>query len=143
MVDDDTDDIYLTKRAFCGFLTNLLFHGVQNNQQLFDYLYQRSAFSDPLLYPRPDAILLDINIPKTNGYDILRNIRTDPRYSYLPVVVMSSSNAPSDIMNAYRMGANSYLTKSSSTEGMKQIAAQFCNYWFSFNTLVHQTIKTS
>lgn len=133
MVDDDEEDIYLTRRAFCAQREDLIFSSVQNNEDLFDYLYCRRKFAHISSDHLPDIILLDINIPKVDGYEILKNIRSDAEFRHVPVVMLSTSIASSDIRKAYRLGANSFITKSVSVSEMQKIAELFCRYWFSLN----------
>lgn len=135
MIDDDEEDIYLTQRAFSTQQRNLIFRSAQTNNELFDYLHNRNCFSDETQNLPPDVILLDINIPKTNGYDILRNIRCDEKFGHIPVVMLTTSEADYDIRKAYALGANSYICKSANAAGMKRIADLFCQYWFAFNQL--------
>lgn len=135
MVDDDDEDIYLTKRAFCARQTNLQFQSVQNSSDLFDYLYNRGEFGDKEVFCIPDVILLDINIPKQNGFTILENLRKDSSYSHIPVVMLTTSSANHDIQKAYQLGANSFISKTVSLDGMTEVADKFCSYWFNFNRL--------
>lgn len=132
MVDDDAADIYLTKRAFSKQRDGLIFAGVQNSAELFDYLYCKGLYSDNSASDIPDIILLDVNIPKENGFEILVRLRTDEKFGHLPICMLTTSAAPHDVQKAYKLGANSYLTKSVSASGMKEIAEDFCRYWFDF-----------
>ncbi len=135
MVDDDEEDIYLTKRAFCAQQSNLHFRSVQNSNDFFDYLYCRGEFSDNGDADVPDVILLDINIPKKNGFEILENLRSDANYAHLPVVMLTTSSAAHDIRKAYQLGANSFVSKTVSADGMAVLAKKICSYWFHFNML--------
>lgn len=135
MVDDDDEDIYLTKRAFCAQQPNLQFQSVQNSSDLFDYLYNRGEFSDKEANSTPDVILLDINIPKQNGFTILENLRNDTSHGHIPIVMLTTSSADHDIRKAYQLGANSFISKTVSSDGMTEVADKFCSYWFKFNKL--------
>ena len=132
MVDDDAEDIYLTKRAFCKQMDTLVFVSAQTGSEMFDYLYCREKFSTNVESNLPDIILLDINIPKENGFEILQKLREDENFGHLPVSMLTTSRAPHDIKRAYQLGANSYISKSVSANAMKEIAENFCRYWFSF-----------
>lgn len=135
MVDDDAEDIYLTKRAFCRYRENLVFASVQTGDDMFDYLHCRGNFSDNTEQDATDIILLDINIPKENGFDILEKLRADDSCGHIPVCMLTTSAAPHDVQKAYQNGANSYVRKSVSAAEMKKIAENFCNYWFDFVSL--------
>jgi len=132
MIDDDDEDIYLTKRAFCESREDLIFKSVQTGDDLFDYLYSRGEFVDAIT---PDVILLDINIPKENGFEILARLRQDETYGHLPVSILSTSSANHDIAKAYKLGANTFITKSVSMQEMQDVAKHFCEYWFDFARL--------
>ena len=135
MVDDDDEDIYLTQRAFCGIREDLTFNSVANSAELFDYLHARGKYKNNGVKDMPDVILLDINIPKENGFDILKKLREDDQFSHLPVTMLTTSAAQHDICQAYKMGASSFICKSASASGMKEVAKQFCEYWFNFAKL--------
>jgi len=136
MVDDDEEDVYLTKRAFCLHQDGLVFNSVSSGTKMFDYLYCRGEYesNEPLTH-QPDVILLDINIPKEAGFKVLEKLRSDERFSTLPVSMLTTSSATHDIEKAYRLGANSYICKSVSKQGMEEVANQFCEYWFRFAKL--------
>jgi len=135
MVDDDREDVYLTKRAFCGEHADLVFNSTSTGSELFEYLNRQGKFSDSVKYETPHVILLDVNIPRENGFDILQRLRADSVHNYLPVVMLTTSYSENDIRKAYSLGANSYLCKSINANGMKQVAAQFFKYWFEFAKL--------
>lgn len=125
MVDDDREDIYLTKRAFCGHNDQLVFKSVKNGDELFDYLNQPDDKQDI-----PDVILLDINIPKQNGFALLEQLKSEAKHRHIPVCMLTTSNSPRDVNQAYALGASSFICKSPSAAGMKTIAEVFCGYWF-------------
>lgn len=135
MVDDDDEDIYLTRRAFCESREDLIFRSVQNSAALFDYLNCRGEFADNSDVVLPDVILLDINIPKENGFEILKKLREDEQFGHLPVSMLTTSAAEHDICKAYKLGASSFICKSASAQGMKEVANHFCEYWFNFAKL--------
>ena len=82
-----------------------------DGEDLLNYLRRRGRFSDPEDSPRPDLILLDLNMPKMNGREALEEIRADPELKRIPVVVLSTSLEPEDVHGSYESGANSYVTK--------------------------------
>lgn len=135
MVDDDSEDIYLTKRAFSAHDDLLDFRSVKSGSELFDYLNCRGDFEDNTDEDIPDVILLDINIPKENGFSLLERLKDEDNLSHLPVSMLTTSNSAKDVRKAYQLGASSYICKSTSAEGMKELAAIFCSYWFNFAKL--------
>ena len=137
MVDDDREDIYLTKRAFCAKNSNLEFRSVQSGNDLFDYLNCRGEYAGHSIADMPDVILLDINIPRENGFALLEKIKADTRYSHLPVSMLTTSKSSSDVHKAYQLGASSFICKSTSADGMRKIADIFCAYWLSLAELPH------
>ena len=122
LVDDDPEDAFLTRRAFqrCR-LTNEFAH-VPSAEAMFALLG-----SDE---PRPDLILLDINMPGMGGLEALRRLRADAALRAIPVVVLSTSDDVGDVLSSYDIGANSYVTKPVSSEGLTEIARLFDEYWF-------------
>lgn len=135
MVDDDREDIYLTKRAFTAHNDQLIFRSVQGGDDLFDYLNCRGEFKNNTAADLPDVILLDINIPKENGFSLLERLKREDKLSHLPVTMLTTSKSLKDVQQAYQLGANSYICKSSTVDGMKQVAESFCSYWFQFAEL--------
>ena len=135
MLDDDNEDIYLTRRAFCNYRKDLIFNGVHCSSKMFDYLNCRGEFKENGPEHSPDIILLDINLPKENGFAILEKLRTDKQFGHIPVTMLTTSIACRDIQTAYSLGASSYICKSVSSKGMQEVAQQFCDYWFGFAKL--------
>jgi len=135
MVDDDDEDIYLTKRAFLRHKSDLRFNSVPDGKSLFDYLDRLGDYKDPQVALIPSVILLDINIPSENGFDILSRLKKHENFSHLPVVMLTTSNTDRDIREAYRHGASSYICKSVNAHQMKKIAEMFCEYWFGFSEI--------
>lgn len=138
MVDDDRHDIFLTQRAFDQLDWQGQFESVAGGDELYAYLgftkddsAQQTAVSGTL----PDVLLLDLNMPRINGFEILNRIRKSERFAHLPVIILSTSESPEDIQKAYRLGANSFITKPSSPDAMTRLAKTFKNYWFELTLL--------
>ena len=111
LADDDPEDRMLLRDVLMeGKLTDEL-RVVEDGECLLEYLQQRGKFVDPDSAPRPDLILLDLNMPKKDGYEVLKEIKTDPLLCDIPVVVLTQSSEERDIIQSYKMGANSYITK--------------------------------
>lgn len=130
MADDDADDRLLAKDALgdCDLACNLRF--VDNGEKLMDYLFQRGAYENGEVAPRPDLILLDLNMPRLDGREALSQIKSDPELRRIPVVVLTTSNATTDISNIYDLGANSFITKPVTYEQLVTVMATIGRYWF-------------
>jgi CheY-like chemotaxis protein len=138
IVEDSDDDYMATVRAFKK--ANLM-NPVQrctNGDQAIDYLLQRGEFSGPDKAPRPNIILLDLNLPGTDGKEVLRRIKSDPVLQKIPVVVLTTSNAEKDIEQCYAAGANSYVQKPVDLVGFIQSVARLSDYWFNVSILPKQ-----
>ncbi len=135
MVDDDREDVYLTKRAFCNHNKELIFKSVQDGAELFDYLDACGEYATNATVDTPSVILLDINIPKQNGFTLLERLKSADEHCHIPVSMFTTSNSPRDVSKAYKLGASSFICKSPSAAGMNNIAERFCAYWFNFAEL--------
>jgi CheY-like chemotaxis protein len=130
MADDDPDDRMLTKEALqeSRLANDLRF--VFDGEELMDYLMHRGAYSDPNSAPRPGLILLDLNMPRKDGRQALREIKSSPRLRQIPVLVLTTSKAEEDIFNTYDLGVNSYITKPVTLEGLVGVMKALGRYWF-------------
>jgi CheY-like chemotaxis protein len=129
MADDDPDDRQMTLEAFTeNRLTNDL-RFVENGAELLDYLYRRNRYAGPGLAPRPSLILLDLNMPKLDGRQALREIKSDPRLRHIRVVVMTTSKAEEDILRTYDLGAESYVNKPVTFQALVDVIATMGRYW--------------
>lgn len=108
LVEDDPGDELMTREAFEDNKIGNTLHVARDGQQALDFLYRHGEFPDA---PRPDLILLDLNLPKYDGRQILEKIKSDPELSHIPVVVLTTSAAEEDILRSYRLHANAYVTK--------------------------------
>lgn len=130
MADDDPDDRLLTQEAFKeAHLANEL-HFVEDGIQLLDYLYQRRNYSDPRKSPRPGLILLDLNMPRMDGREALKEIKKDPELRRIPVVILTTSKSEEDIFKTYDLGASSFISKPVTFERLVEIVRLIEAYWF-------------
>ncbi len=130
LVEDDPGDQELTRRALEeGKVRNELFI-VQDGEEALDYLYHRGKYQDANLSPRPDLILLDLNMPKLNGKQVLERIRMDPELRRLAVVILTTSRQEEDIIRTYDLGVNSYITKPVDFEQLTRLVHALEAYWF-------------
>lgn len=130
LVEDDPADQELTRRALDeGKVRNEL-RIVSDGEQALDYLFRRGRYADPALSPRPDLILLDLNLPKLDGRQVLENIRLTPELRRIAVVVLTTSNQEEDIVRSYDLGANSYITKPVDLSQFLRVVQALQEYWF-------------
>jgi CheY-like chemotaxis protein len=108
LVEDDPGDELITREAFEHNKFNNRLHVARDGQEGLDFLYQRGAYQDAV---RPDLILLDLNLPKYDGRQLLEKVKSDPDLSRIPIVVLTTSSAEEDILRSYRLHANAYVTK--------------------------------
>jgi CheY-like chemotaxis protein len=129
MADDDQDDRQMTAEAFqeCRLFNPLQF--VVDGEELMDYLKRRGRFGDESAYPMPGLILLDLNMPRKDGREALREIKADPVLSDIPVIVLSTSKAEEDVAMSYRDGANSFITKPVSFSALLEVVQTLGKYW--------------
>jgi CheY-like chemotaxis protein len=130
MADDDPDDRELTRDALAeSRLLNEL-HFVEDGAELLDYLHRRGDYSRPGSAPRPGVILLDLNMPRKDGREVLCEIKADPEFRNIPVVVLTTSKAEEDIAQSYDVGANSFITKPVTFAGLVEVMRGLGKYWF-------------
>ena len=130
MADDDADDRMLAGDALAESRLSNDLYMVSDGQELMDYLKHRGTYEDPATSPRPGVILLDLNMPRKDGFEVLAEIRRDPDLRRIPVVILTTSKAEEDIYRGYDMGANSFVTKPVTFEGLVQAMKALGQYWF-------------
>ncbi|KUN41037.1 response regulator [Streptomyces longwoodensis] len=108
LVEDDPGDELMTREAFEDNKIGNTLHVVRDGEEALDFLYRRGRHTGA---PRPDLILLDLNLPKYDGRQVLEKIKSDPDLSHIPVVVLTTSAAEEDILRSYKLHANAYVTK--------------------------------
>lgn len=132
MADDDADDRMLTKDALeeSRVLNELRF--VQDGEELMDYLHRRGKYADAESSPKPGLILLDLNMPKKDGREALKEIKADPNLRRIPVVIMTTSKAEEDIFRSYDFGASSFITKPVTFDRLVDLMKAIGEYWVEF-----------
>ena len=129
MVEDNADHAFLAAEAFADVSANIELHTVDNGEKCLAFLARQAPWQDE---PRPDLVLLDINMPRMSGDEVLRLIKADPALCSLPVVMLSTSAAVSDINHMYQLGCSSYLVKPGNFDALVAALQQLCDYWFGF-----------
>lgn len=129
MADDDPDDRQMTKEAFerSKLLNDLRF--VEDGVELLDYLKRRGRYADEQSSPRPGLILLDLNMPRMDGREALREIKADPALRTIRIVVMTTSRAEEDIHRSYDLSAASYITKPVTFQALVDVVQTLGRYW--------------
>lgn len=132
LVEDNHIDVKFTKEALKeGKVSNRL-HVVRDGEEALDYLFQRGEHQDAV---RPDIILLDLNLPKIDGREILAKIKSEPHLKRIPVVVLTTSKADEDILSSYDLNVNCYITKPVDMYQFIEVVKAIDNFWFSVVTL--------
>jgi two-component system response regulator len=108
LVEDDAGDELMTREAFAEHKISNRLHVVRDGQEALDFLFRNGAHADA---PRVDLILLDLNLPKYDGRQVLERIRSDPDLTHVPVVILTTSASEEDILRSYKLHANAYVTK--------------------------------
>lgn len=130
MADDDEDDRMMARSALeSSRLANDL-RFVLDGEELMDYLLRRGEYADPARSPRPGLILLDLNMPRKDGREALREIKADPELRRIPVVVLTTSKAEQDVLSTYDLGANSYIVKPVTFAQLVTTMKSIGDYWF-------------
>jgi CheY-like chemotaxis protein len=135
MANDDEDTRFLVQEALQEVRLAIRSEFVENGEQVLDYLYCRGRYADRSNWHRPDLILLDLNMPRLDGREALTLIRSDPDLQHLPVVILTTSHRSGDILLSYRLGANSFISKPVTFEGLVEVMKTLCQYWFEIVSL--------
>jgi len=132
MVEDNPGDVRLAQEALKDAKVSNTLMVVEDGAAALDFLYQRGDYHDA---PRPDLILLDLNLPKKNGREVLEEIKQDARLKTIPVVILTTSQAEEDVVRAYRLHANCYITKPVDFVQFTKIVRTIEDFWLSVVTL--------
>lgn len=135
LVEDNPQDYEATVRAFRkSGLANPIERCADGDDAL-DYLFRRGGYQDPAKSPRPSLILLDLNLPGTDGREVLSEVKASPELKRIPVIVLTTSTDPRDIEACYAAGANSYVQKPVGLDGFVQAIQRLKDYWFEIAVL--------
>ena len=130
MADDDDDDRLLAQDALAESQVGGALRFVGNGEELLDYLCHRGKYQSPAEAPRPGLILLDLNMPLKDGREALREIKANPELRRIPVVVLTTSKADTDVGAIYDLGANSFISKPFQFEALVRVMKRLAEYWF-------------
>ncbi len=135
LVEDDPGDQEITRRALAEDVIRTDLRVVADGEAALDYLTRRGKYQDPGTSPRPDLILLDLNMPRMDGRQALEHIRSEPTIRTIPVVVLTTSDQETDIVRSYEVGCNSYITKPVDLDKFIKMLRELDAYWFGLVTL--------
>ena len=130
MADDDEEDRLLAKEALHEAGVTSALHCVSDGEQLLQYLRRQGEYARYQEEPFPCLILLDLNMPRLDGREALAIIKRDPKLRHIPIVVLTTSHAETDVMKTYELGANSFITKPVTFAGLVDLMANLRRYWF-------------
>jgi chemotaxis family two-component system response regulator Rcp1 len=128
LVEDSPGDVELTREALATAKISNRLHVVEDGADATDFLFRRGKFADA---PEPDIILLDLNLPTKDGRQVLSEIKADPNLAKIPIVVLTTSQADEDILRAYQLHANCYITKPVDFNQFLRIVAAIEDFWLS------------
>lgn len=132
LVDDSPDDIMIAKRAFKkSNMYNKIFV-THNGEEAIDFLQKKGKFKD---VPTTGLVILDLKMPKVNGFEVLKTIKNDEKLKSIPIIVLTSSSRPEDIERAYNLGCNSFIVKPISFEDFVEAVQEIKHYWLSLSKI--------
>lgn len=126
LVEDNPGDVWLVKNAIQSADSHVAISVAVDGREALDFLRRENSFASS---PRPDIIVLDLNLPRVNGRDVLREIKQDPVLRTIPVVVLTSSSAEEDILKAYELNANCYVTKPLELNKYQEVVRGIRRFW--------------
>ena len=129
LADDDEEDRMLTSEALAESRVSNDLRFVGDGEELLDYLYNRGQYAERDSAPAPGLILLDLNMPRKDGREALREIKADPDLRRIPVIVLTTSKAEEDIYRTYDLGANSFITKPVHFHALVDVMKEIGKYW--------------
>jgi CheY-like chemotaxis protein len=130
MADDDPDDRELTRGALEASRVRNPLHFVSDGEELMEYLRRTGRYQNPDAAPRPGLILLDLNMPRMDGREALQLIKSGPQLRTIPTVILTTSGAEEDVYRSYALGANSFITKPVTFDGLVGVVRALGAYWF-------------
>ena len=131
--EDDENDVMMMQRAFRRAAIESTYSTVRDGDEAMAYLVGMGKYENRRAYPEPTLVLLDLNLPKVSGFEILKRIRTNPSLARTPVVILSSSVLDDDVQRASLLGANGYLAKTGNPNRLVEMVKAMHNYWLTFD----------
>jgi two-component system response regulator len=135
LVEDNEDDVMLTRLGFKRAKLDIRLHHVPNGEECMAFLRKEGAYAS---VPTPDLILLDLNMPRMDGREVLDAVGKDPALAHLPIVVLTSSAAERDVLMSYKLRCSSYMVKPIGFENFAKMIQSLSEYWFELVLLPHE-----
>ena len=135
LVEDSAGDVRLTREAFKDAKVHINLQVASDGAEAMDFLYRKGKHSN---VPRPDLILLNLNLPKKDGREVLEEIKQSPALKRIPVVILTTSASDADILRSYRLHANCYITKPVGLDGFLEVVKSIDSFWLSVVKLPHE-----
>lgn len=135
LAEDNEADVKIALRAFSKASIKNNIYVVNDGQETLDFLYHRGKYEDKNKFSRPDLIILDIKMPKIDGFGVLAEVKKDLQYNFIPVIMLTSSKAEEDVMKSYRYGAASFIQKPVNYDDFVKVVEGINSYWNIINKL--------
>jgi CheY-like chemotaxis protein len=127
LVEDNPGDARLTREAFAQGNVKTNLHHARDGEQAVAFLRRQGTYKDA---PTPDLVILDLNLPRRGGREVLEDVKSDPALRQIPVIVLTSSQAQEDVLHSYRLHANCFITKPGDLETLIHVAQSIEEFWF-------------
>ena len=141
VAEDDSDDRFLLEDAIKRRPFSSCFTFVEDGEQVMDYLFKRGDFTEGNHRKYPSLIILDLNMPRKDGREVLKEIKSHPELCRIPIIIFSTSVSKDDLIFAYSNGANAFILKPSSFSKLVEIVESIDNFWFNIATLIPSEIS--
>jgi len=133
LVEDDPGDVILTKEGLRASKLHINLHVVDNGEKALAFLHREPPYEDA---PRPGLIILDLNLPRVNGMEVLREIKSNDELKTIPTVILTTSRAEEDVVRSYKLGANCYVSKPLNLDEFVKVVSSIENFWFTVVEIV-------
>ena len=137
LVEDNEDDVIILKEILSKHDIGQSLVTVRDGDEALDFIFKKGVFS---AVKTPDIVLLDLNLPRKNGLEVLKEVRSDKRYKYLPIIVLSTSSSPDDISKTRNENANCFMTKPSDIDSLNRMVRDIKSFWLDTAQLRHHNV---
>jgi two-component system response regulator len=138
LAEDNPADVKIILEAFAKAKLKNKVYVTENGAEALDFIYHKNKFSDEKLFPRPDLIILDIKMPKVDGFSVLEKIKNDPGYSSIPVIILTCSKQEEDTVKSFKGGACAYISKSDDPAEFSRAVEGFDFFWHAIHRIAGQ-----
>lgn len=133
LVEDDPGDVILTQEGLRASKLHINLHVVDNGEKALAFLHREPPYEDA---PRPGLIILDLNLPRINGMEVLKEIKTNEALQTIPTVILTTSRAEEDVIRSYKLGANCYVSKPLNLDEFVKVVSSIESFWFTVVEIV-------